>query len=659
MRQCKWLWPFVCVWILASPCRAQRTGSNPLGGNLSVQDAGTCSTSGSYLWQVLPANANQTTVNLSGTFSATLTVRLSNNGGGSWVTVGTLSAAGTTTYSTNGYTDICVDLTAYTSGSAGVTLTTGIFNGNGGSGGVPSQQVAPNSTAFIASSNCSTPPQTNCYSVKGGVRWSYNAQVTNGSPTITCTDCAFTPADNGDIAFVTNSQIYGSVQQITSVTVLPQSTITFVDATHVTASNNATATCNTAGQCRISFGPADDTTALHSAALAAAAACGTEYIQAGSYFVSSVALVSDPAPRCKYTTYGTVGARGAAWQVIGEGLVNLIPLPSFNFSSCVPVLDGRSPCLIGGQGLRVSNINIDGAGQSYNGQSESVDIVNMDAGTTNTIDWINVSCHGWLAGATNAVGLSVNSILQLYGEHDFDACGSTGVYVLSGGRLVVTGGYFGDNLNYVFSLGGALWSSYINAGAVTTANACIIDMDHNSTSLTAWTDVGSFITLNAVTGGTSGNSSVGVCINQGNLSMTGTTITGGNNNFVGGINAFSSGGATKNITLINTTITPGTGTGSFAMSLSAGTTTINYNGYQNLFSGTVSLVTTDLRAYGDLAVPVSSLGTCDTSHLGWLGNASDVASPTYHSTVTGGGSSVYPTHVVCETNGTTPAWIAQ
>ena len=73
---------FILALLCVSPlARAQRTASNPLGGNLSVQDAGTCSTNNSFLWQTLPVTAATTTLNLAGTFSATVTVRESNNGG--------------------------------------------------------------------------------------------------------------------------------------------------------------------------------------------------------------------------------------------------------------------------------------------------------------------------------------------------------------------------------------------------------------------------------------------------------------------------------------------------------------------------------------------------------------------------------------------------
>jgi hypothetical protein len=109
--------------------------ANPLGGNITVQDAGVCSTSGSFLWQHLPTNASTTTVNLAGTFAGTLTIRLSNNGGGSWTTNSTTTTAGTTSISTNGFTDICADVTTYTSGSFAVTITTGLNTGPQGPAG--------------------------------------------------------------------------------------------------------------------------------------------------------------------------------------------------------------------------------------------------------------------------------------------------------------------------------------------------------------------------------------------------------------------------------------------------------------------------------------------------------------------------------------------
>ena len=117
------------IMLFPAICHAQRTAANPLGGNITVQDAGTCSTTNSFLWQVLPSNSATTTVNLSGTFSGTVTVRESNNGGGSWSTAGTQTTVGTSSYSTNGFTDICADVTTYASGTIQITISTGLNAG--------------------------------------------------------------------------------------------------------------------------------------------------------------------------------------------------------------------------------------------------------------------------------------------------------------------------------------------------------------------------------------------------------------------------------------------------------------------------------------------------------------------------------------------------
>src|SRR5260370_38654249 len=68
---------------------------NPTNVSLSAADSGTC-LAGSAAIQQLPLNAGTSTVTLAGTFSATITIRLSANGGVSSVTAGnhTSSAAG-------------------------------------------------------------------------------------------------------------------------------------------------------------------------------------------------------------------------------------------------------------------------------------------------------------------------------------------------------------------------------------------------------------------------------------------------------------------------------------------------------------------------------------------------------------------------------------
>src|SRR5208282_6364523 len=99
---------------------------NPVGGNTIASDTGACTVPQSCIWQHLPNNAGTTIVNIAGTFSQTLLVEESNNGGTTWVTAATLSTVGTTTYVTNGFTDIRVRCSAFVSGVANVTLSTGL-----------------------------------------------------------------------------------------------------------------------------------------------------------------------------------------------------------------------------------------------------------------------------------------------------------------------------------------------------------------------------------------------------------------------------------------------------------------------------------------------------------------------------------------------------
>jgi hypothetical protein len=118
-----------------------------------------CTVSFSCVWEnVLPSNAATTTINISGTFSETLLVEESNNGGQTWVTAATLSAVGTTTYSTNGFTDIRVRCSAFVSGAAVVTISTGLntgLQGPPGPGGGSSSASVP-STAYTFSVSGST-----------------------------------------------------------------------------------------------------------------------------------------------------------------------------------------------------------------------------------------------------------------------------------------------------------------------------------------------------------------------------------------------------------------------------------------------------------------------------------------------------------------------
>lgn len=126
----------VCV----ATVKAQ-TYTSPATGTISAASAN-CSVANSCVW--LKVNAVQSiSVVTTGTFSASLLVEASTDGGQSWSAVQLYTTTFTQSFTApSGATDVRVRATLYTSGTATVTITANqAGNVGGGSGGVPSQQV--------------------------------------------------------------------------------------------------------------------------------------------------------------------------------------------------------------------------------------------------------------------------------------------------------------------------------------------------------------------------------------------------------------------------------------------------------------------------------------------------------------------------------------
>jgi hypothetical protein len=345
------------ILLIVTPALAQQhpgDPSNPLGGNLILVDAGTCSTPSSFLQQKLPINASTTTVNLAGTFSATVTIRESNNGGSSWVTAGTQNAVGTATYSTNGFTDFCVDVTTYTSGSVAVTISTGIqAQGGGGSGSSfpvttpvavnSGGSITVNTGGSIGTSGTGTITATNgvggstnsaaptmgyyftnqclvantgqCYYTTADVQQVKGCSWATSGPTITCTNSVFAPTDcvggSGCTGTGTSKTLMGwqSCDADGASTVLGQGAITtttnvtiatYISGTQVTISSNPAnaATIQTgppAGGCII-WGHLDDTNASTlDTAVQASTVCPKIFMAATGYFFNTPHFYTQPA----------------------------------------------------------------------------------------------------------------------------------------------------------------------------------------------------------------------------------------------------------------------------------------------------------------------------------------------------------------------------
>lgn len=145
--------------LLAFPAHAQNTPTQTSTGNITAQGA-TCNTTNACISMILPNNANTVAVVLDGTFVAELILEQSADNGLTWVTVATLSAPGTTSYSVLAMTNFRVRCDGFTSGKVVVTLnesTGGGSGGGGGGGNVSGSGTANNVTCWAGTSiitNC-------------------------------------------------------------------------------------------------------------------------------------------------------------------------------------------------------------------------------------------------------------------------------------------------------------------------------------------------------------------------------------------------------------------------------------------------------------------------------------------------------------------------
>lgn len=139
---------------LASSLAAQTSYQN--GGNITSSGA-SCGATNCVALE-LPANSATLTVGVTGTFSATLAVEESQDGGFTWTSAGsTLTAQGTTVYFVAGFTNFRVRASAFVSGNAGVNLQASIAASGGTSFGsgpptgscTPSQQYVDTTGATL------------------------------------------------------------------------------------------------------------------------------------------------------------------------------------------------------------------------------------------------------------------------------------------------------------------------------------------------------------------------------------------------------------------------------------------------------------------------------------------------------------------------------
>jgi hypothetical protein len=111
--------------------QAQQTvgvASNPLGGPISASSAN-CSVAQACVWMRIPFNAGSISVSVNGTFSETLQVEESNDGGNTFFNVATLSSVGITTYEIAGMSDFRIRCSSFVSGIAFINMQASLAAG--------------------------------------------------------------------------------------------------------------------------------------------------------------------------------------------------------------------------------------------------------------------------------------------------------------------------------------------------------------------------------------------------------------------------------------------------------------------------------------------------------------------------------------------------
>ena len=143
------------ILLLTSPVFAQVSPAPSSTGSINASGT-TCATTNACVTLPMYATTGGVSVTVSGTFSATLQPEQSGDGV-NWSSSGlaTISAAGTTTYTTTAMIGFRIRASAYVSGTAVITITAG-SQSSGSSGG--GQNAL--GTAFYASNSCAG--QTNC-----------------------------------------------------------------------------------------------------------------------------------------------------------------------------------------------------------------------------------------------------------------------------------------------------------------------------------------------------------------------------------------------------------------------------------------------------------------------------------------------------------------
>lgn len=420
----------------------------------------------------------------------------------------------------------------------------------------------PNCPALVKNSTANTADKAISplnFGAKYDVRYESDCTF-NSTTTVVCPSGNFTSADALKIEFGTNAvQPHGSGSLITNPVIMPQGTIvTAVNSTTVITSIAATANCTPTANnlCWFAWGSQDDTTPIASAQAAAwfSVPCLLLQMPSGAAFVTKGGLGSSSGNACSGS--GDFGQVGPELAGMGQGATVLVPLPSFDFTTCTNAFSGAA-CFGGALGLRAHDFQINGMGQTLSGTTHNNNLFELDGGNFCAgASAANLKFHDWGLMSTGLTGFDVhgacdagiiNSTMQDFGNSPCNIEAGSG----AGSNVSLTGlGCFGGNTgpSLGVSMGsgtGALVSStggFYGSCLTGTCNDVLVSF--NGASNTVFTSSGDQIFASSAAqqnviqmGGTAGAGSVvnlwgdilfmeGACATTCNVATVNTTGSG-------------------------------------------------------------------------------------------------------------------------------------
>lgn len=329
------------ILLLAFPAFAQVSPAPSSTGSINASGT-TCATTNACVTLPMYATVSGVSVTVSGTFSATLQPEQSGDGI-NWSSTGlsTISAVGTTSYTTTAMVGFRIRASAYVSGTAVVTITAGstyptqsVTTVTGG------QTTGPNANVIYIAQSCSG--QTNCYSTPANTQQDNAATTSNTTHNVTISHGSFCDGGNTPCAAGQTTSV-GMTIMVTnfcrtdvsaSSPVLPAGTITSVtSATQAVASTTATATL--AGTGCATWGNSDEAAFVSAVDTAAQAttltSCPSIILSAGNFLIRTAHLAGQP-PICarlpSVAGSSNLGGFGLGFGGSGQGATHIFFIPS-------------------------------------------------------------------------------------------------------------------------------------------------------------------------------------------------------------------------------------------------------------------------------------------------------------------------------------------